>query len=91
MIFTYLSVFALSVLNLIISLAPDASSGDLQLIENATNAINNLKDIISGYNWIFPLDDIFFCVRFFILTAFVIWSFRFLRWLASNLSAGIFK
>lgn len=88
MIWGILTSIFIGVLNTIISLLPLADTDILTAIDSN---LTPFKTAIAGANWIFPVPEFFTFVSAVFTIELAFWTYKLIKFLITNLSAGLFK
>lgn len=91
MIWSSIINFVLGLIIWLVSLLPEISAADTANIANITSAFGSIRGFFSGINFWFPVDDLFTVLASAIFITLGVSLFHTLRWIASNLSAGVLK
>jgi hypothetical protein len=91
MIWGFILSGILNILSLIIGLLPTLSSSDYDNISSLTSAVSNIRMFFVNQNFWFPVDDLFRVLSLIIIVEFAVFGFKLTRWIASNLSAQLFR
>jgi hypothetical protein len=88
MIFNALALLVAGAFDKILSFFPDCDPLALDILHNGLYA---LKEQAAGYNWIFPVAELYWAFNAAIILMALIAFVRLVRWIASILTVGAIK